>query len=326
MTQVVSRPKVSGPVTGGARGWPFAASMLDVKALGYDEAQVSKVGSKYTDPRDEWFGDVTKITGLVSTQDHFSLEEPMTHLKRPILREATLAEFKKEEDFAKHAVHHPELKSLWDERPYVGQQWGMAVDLNSCIGCNACAIACVAENNIPLVGKAQVRKGREMFWIRVDRYFAGSVDDPEATQMPVMCQHCENAPCENVCPVGATVHSEDGLNDMVYNRCIGTRYCANNCPYKVRRFNYLDWRGTVEDVAKLKYNPEVSLRSRGVIEKCSYCVQRIQEAKIQAHTAGEDLVKDGAIVVACQQVCPSNAITFGDVADPNSKVSQARAC
>ena len=216
--------------------------------------------------------------------------EPITGNVRPIVREASLEEYRKEPGFAEEMVEHPPLRSLYGEYDYSrGQQWGMAIDLNACTGCNACMVACQAENNIPIVGKDQVARGREMHWIRIDRYFVGEAENPRIASMPMLCVHCENAPCENVCPVAATVHSPEGLNEMVYNRCVGTRYCSNNCPYKVRRFNYLNWHENIAEVQKAGMNPDVTVRMRGVMEKCTYCVQRIQETKISLRVEGPAL-------------------------------------
>jgi len=272
-----------------------------------------------------WFGSGLEIvkTGdhypLATTQEHHSMEG------RAPVRVASLEEYK-----ARPAVIHeqghtpPRTLTLYPEHEYTGYKWGMAIDLSSCTGCSVCTIACQAENNIPVIGKDQVLRSREMHWIRVDHYFAGNPENPESFHQPVPCMQCENAPCETVCPVAATTHSSEGLNDMTYNRCVGTRYCSNNCPYKVRRFNFLlysDWNTESLHGAR---NPDVTVRSRGVMEKCTYCVQRINQARVDSKREDRK-IRDGEIVPACASACPSDAIVFGDMNDPDSQLNKLKA-
>lgn len=265
---------------------------------------------------------------LACTQDHHRLEVPPNvapprgKLREPVLG-ATLAAFAADGSKAIHA-HEPESHGLWpDDHPHTRERWGMVIDLSACIGCSGCSVACQAENNVPVVGKDEVRRHREMTWLRIDRYFHGEGDDLEVSHQPLMCQHCANAPCETVCPVLATVHSEDGLNQQIYNRCVGTRYCANNCPYKTRRFNWFDYP-RAEELRNLALNPDVTVRTRGVMEKCSMCVQRIQEGRAEAARRGAPLV-DGEVRTACQQSCPTDAIAFGDLNDKESAVARRAA-
>jgi len=299
-------------------------------------------------------GETTQVAG---TQIHHTL------MGREIVKETNLENYKKNPKSGNHddmLVTHSGVKKaatidLWDEFDRPGHKWGMTIDLNSCIGCGNCVVSCTAENNVAVVGKAQVMNTREMHWLRIDRYYSsdmskevakeegvGAIDmyldmenpaheNPKVVFQPIMCQHCNHAPCENVCPVLATNHSSDGLNQMTYNRCVGTRYCANNCPFKVRRFNWFNYNGNKDyafnpaqdDLGRMVLNPDVVVRSRGVMEKCSMCVQRIQEGKLDAKKA-EAPLKDGAIKTACQQSCPTSAIYFGDLNDANSEIAKLR--
>ncbi|MGE5193755.1 MAG: TAT-variant-translocated molybdopterin oxidoreductase [Deltaproteobacteria bacterium] len=306
-------------------------------ALGYGRTQSGRIGNgagfdayPLRPARHEWFagGAGIRRTGeryeLAVTQIHHSMEG------RNLVQVRTLAQFEDNPGFIDAAQRHPEdLPTLYPRYEESENAWGMVIDQTACIGCNACVVACQAENNIPIVGKEQVGIGREMHWLRIDRYYRGGIDAPDTYFQPVMCVHCENAPCEIVCPVGATVHSHEGLNQMVYNRCVGTRYCSNNCPYKVRRFNFLDYDSLFEyggeqsPSLKLLRNPDVTVRSRGVMEKCTYCVQRINEAKIEAGKENRP-VRDGEIQTACQQACPVQAITFGNIRDRTSRIAKLK--
>ncbi len=274
-----------------------------------------------------WFGDGLTIRKLGTTEPFAGTQHHFNIAGRDMYRAGTLAEFRAQPDFAARMAETPaDEETLYnpDEFRNKGYAWGMVIDLNTCIGCNVCTIACQAENNIPVVGKHQVMVGREMQWIRIDLYHAGSPNDPQFHHQPVPCMHCEHAPCELVCPVGATVHDDEGLNLQVYNRCVGTRYCSNNCPYKVRRFNFLEFNGALSPTEKLVKNPDVTVRSRGVMEKCTYCLQRINSARYAAELDHNRRIRDGEITPACAQACPAEAITFGDIHDATSRVARLK--
>jgi molybdopterin-containing oxidoreductase family iron-sulfur binding subunit len=307
--------------------------------LGYGRKQAGRAGTgagfdfyPLRNSATPWFTSGVNIskTGdtyiLASTQGYQTMETQDGD-SRPLVRTRSLEEYRKEPDFAQEdkppagLTLYPGYEAQYEAEAY---RWGMAIDLNACVGCNNCIIACQSENNIPVVGKEQCHKGRHMHWIRVDAYYQGDRDNPKAYFQPVPCMQCENAPCELVCPVGATVHSTEGLNDMVYNRCVGTRYCSNNCPYKVRRFNFLLFQDWETPQYKMMRNPDVTVRSRGVMEKCTYCIQRITWHRIDSER-GERKIADGELQTACQQSCPANAIVFGNLNDPNSQVTKLKA-
>ncbi|HWO01107.1 MAG TPA: 4Fe-4S dicluster domain-containing protein, partial [Blastocatellia bacterium] len=304
--------------------------------LGYGRTKVGRVGNDagfnayaIRTSSAPWFASGLQITktgrtySLAATQIHHAIDTE--DLKaRDIVRSGLLAELKKNPTLAPEGSHEEhDAGSLFPKWDYKDYAWGMSIDMSSCIGCSACVVACQAENNIPVVGKEQVARSREMHWLRIDSYYKGSETNPATYFQPVLCQHCEDAPCELVCPVAATVHSSEGLNDMVYNRCVGTRYCSNNCPYKVRRFNFLLYQDFYTASLKMMRNPDVSVRSRGVMEKCTYCVQRIQKAKIDSQIENRQ-VRDGEIVTACEAACPTQAIVFGNINDPASRVSKLK--
>ncbi|HVJ06038.1 MAG TPA: TAT-variant-translocated molybdopterin oxidoreductase [Candidatus Saccharimonadales bacterium] len=300
--------------------------------LGYGREKAGRVGSgigfsayKLRASNALWNAGGVRVR---ATGEHYGLASPQGHQMmegRAIVRAATLEEFIKTPGFAHEMVEAPPPGlTMYQPYEYKEHKWGMAIDLNSCVGCKTCTVACQAENNIAVVGKDQVKRGRHMNWLRIDNYHEGSPENPNTYFQPVPCMQCENAPCEVVCPVTATVHSSEGLNDMVYNRCVGTRYCSNNCPYKVRRFNFLLFSDFDTPQLKFQRNPEVSVRSRGVMEKCTYCIQRITHARIDAEEENRK-VRDGEVMTACQQACPAEAIVFGDLNDSGSRVSKLKA-
>ncbi|MCU1288946.1 MAG: molybdopterin oxidoreductase, iron-sulfur binding subunit [Acidobacteria bacterium] len=294
-----------GRTRAGRVGTGLGYNVFDVRrsdAMNYGTGKIAKTGAQTT---------------IASTQTHFNMEE------RDIIRVADIEVFKQHPEKWQQPEHYDE--SMYPRFEYNGNKWGMTIDMNNCVGCNACVIACQSENNIPVVGKEQIERSREMHWLRIDAYFTGDdVNNPKGPHFqPMLCQHCEQAPCEPVCPVHATVHSAEGLNDMVYNRCVGTRYCSNNCPYKVRRFNFLLYQDWDTPQYKLMRNPEVTVRSRGVMEKCTFCTQRIAAARIEAEKDGRD-VRDGEILTACQAACPTDVFSFGDLNDPNSVVAKQK--
>ncbi|MBR9979043.1 MAG: TAT-variant-translocated molybdopterin oxidoreductase [Bacteroidetes bacterium] len=296
------------------------ALMNGPETIGYQSATLNITGNKVR---------------IATTQDHHSLSGDGHHGidRSDIVKEGTLAAFLSnpaslyEKDLPLYGTEKNTDRPISITTPHdysSGHRWGMTIDTSACVGCHACVTACQSENNIPVVGKEQVLRGREMHWIRIDRYYSGSEDNPDTLLQPMLCQHCEKAPCENVCPVAATTHSPEGLNEMTYNRCVGTRYCSNNCPYKVRRFNYLNYHKEDRDPLGMVFNPDVTVRMRGVMEKCTFCVQRINEAKHHAKNEGRELLQDGEVVTACQQACPADAIVFGNTNDPESAVSRSQ--
>jgi len=327
---------------------PGMASGVIAIDLGYGRTNAGPIGNgvgvntinliSKTAPVSEWlYNDVkvSKVSGtyeLVSTQEHYPIDNERyndIHLKREIIREGVFEEYQKNPKFLKEEIGEVHLFNIVPSYEFKTNKWAMSIDLNKCTGCNYCVAACNVENNIPVVGKEQVGKNREMMWMRIDRYYSGHSDDPSVSFQPMLCQHCDNAPCENVCPVAATNHSPDGLNQMAYNRCVGTRYCSNNCPYKVRRFNYFNFRDNLADAyyesdsLSLMNNPEVTVRSRGVMEKCTFCIQRIMDERQHATEQGRSLNGDN-VLTACQEACPTSAIVFGDLTKKDSDIAKYR--
>ncbi len=306
---------------------------LATAAIGYGRTAVGHVGNGVGKDVKDFIGADGAYSGqsiaIKKTGRRYQIALTQSHNlteNRPIINDITFKEFKENPGVSNHTDPHlrmEEVPSLWPKHKYPGYRWGMSIDLTACTGCGSCIIACQAENNIPVVGRENVRKSREMHWIRIDRYFAGGAENPDVVFQPMLCQHCENAPCETVCPVLATVHDNEGLNAQVYNRCVGTRYCQNNCPYKVRRFNFFDHWKDYEGSMNLAWNPDVTVRTRGIMEKCTFCVQRIRDAKDKAKDEGRT-VRDGELKTACQQTCPTEAIVFGNINDKEAEVSKLK--
>jgi molybdopterin-containing oxidoreductase family iron-sulfur binding subunit len=299
----------------GASGAAFLRARRGATAYAGAPVRVARTGRRDPVARTQTYGSLSLPAATA----------PKGGERRDAVRETTLAAFSRD-PAAGNRRGHGEPADLWaGERPPAGpRRWAMAIDLSACTGCSACVVSCQSENNVPVVGKDEVRRRRDMAWMRVDRYYAdvpGAPGEVDVAHQPMLCQHCANAPCETVCPVLATTHDAEGLNAQTYNRCVGTRYCANNCPYKVRRFNWFDYRRP-DRLADLVLNPDVTVRSRGVMEKCTFCVQRLHEAKAEAKRAGRPLA-DGEAKTACQQSCPADAIVFGDANDPRSRVANA---
>lgn len=313
---------------------PGLHSDVAAAAIGYGRAAVGKIGNGVGRDVKGFIGADGAYSGVSATikktgrryQIALTQAHNLTE-NRPIINDITLKEYKGSPGLSNHTDPHlrmDEVPSLWPKHKYPGHRWGMSIDLTACTGCGSCIVACQAENNIPVVGRDNVRKSREMHWIRLDRYYGGSPENPDVVFQPMLCQHCENAPCETVCPVLATVHDDEGMNSQIYNRCVGTRYCQNNCPYKVRRFNFFDHWKAYEGTMTLAWNPDVTVRTRGIMEKCTFCVQRIRDAKDKAKDEGRKIA-DGEIKTACQQTCPTDAIVFGDMNNKETEVSKLKA-
>ncbi|MFA6598244.1 MAG: TAT-variant-translocated molybdopterin oxidoreductase [Ignavibacteriaceae bacterium] len=331
---VILQPGVADNFIAVEAGYGRKNSGVVAEDAGVNVQPLFAAAIEYTSPWLVTNASVSKVSGtykVVSTQEHQNFDDTLTkdaYLKRDIVQEGTVLQYLKNPDFLQEGKEH-HLPNMYDDFAYNDVKWGMSIDLNRCIGCGNCIAACNVENNIPVVGKEQVGIGREMMWLRIDRYYSGTPEAPKVVVQPMLCQHCDQAPCENVCPVAATQHSPDGLNQMVYNRCVGTRYCSNNCPYKVRRFNFYNFRDHyangyyLQDSVSLMHNPEVTVRSRGVMEKCSFCIQRIMDAREEA--IRKDLPLKGSDVrTACQTSCGTEAIKFGNIKDPNEEFYKYR--